>query len=126
MNILEARFANQANDLIAVLYKDENNENIEMYVEVNENDSTYKSLVQAGYSKEVIIENTVEAKKAHMRKVYDILKEQHRGQHEKVMSDLEKERLEKIDEINKLEEVIELKRQQFLISIAALEAIRLK
>ena len=124
MNILDARFANPSEDTIAVLYQDETGNNVEVYVEVNEDDATYKSLVEAGYSKEIIIEKTVEAKKEYMRNVYNVFYEHHLPTHEAVMQEFERVEREKKEDLEKLDELIELRRQQFMISVASIKALK--
>ena len=113
--ILDARFTNEQQDTIAVVYRDEESgENVETYVQVNDEDYTYKQLVEAGFSAEVILDRTAEA--------------QHLPQHEKIMAELERDKQEKMAEVREaiqsLTEPLELKRQQFLIAIAAIEALK--
>jgi hypothetical protein len=128
-NIVDVRFTNAANDTISVVYRDnDTNENVETYVQVNEDDATYKALVAAGYSQEVMIERTIEAKKAHMRNVYNVFREQHQGEYLRVIDDLEREKQEKLEEvreqISRVSETLNKKRQQFLIAVAAIEALK--
>lgn len=123
-NIIDARFARPSQDLIAVVYTDEAGQNVETYVEVNDDDHAYKSLVELGYSKEVIVDKTAKYKQEYMRNVYNTLRDKHADQHEKVLKHLELEKQVKRDEINALDEILELKRQQFLIATAAIEAIK--
>ena len=127
--ILDARFTNEQQDTIAVVYRDEESgENVETYVQVNDEDYTYKQLVEAGFSAEVILDRTAEAKRIHMKNVYETLKAQHLPQHEKIMAELERDKQEKMAEVREaiqsLTEPLELKRQQFLIAIAAIEALK--
>jgi len=128
-NIVDVRFTNAANDTISVVYRDnDTNENVETYVQVDEADATYKALVAAGYSQEVMIERTIEAKKAHMRNVYNVFREQHQGEYLRVIDDLEREKQEKLEEvreqISRVSETLNKKRQQFLIAVAAIEALK--
>ena len=128
-NIVDVRFTNAANDTISVVYRDnDTNENVETYVQVNEDDATYKALVAAGYSQKVMIERTIEAKKAHMRNVYNVFREQHQGEYLQVIDDLEREKQEKLEEvreqISRVSETLNKKRQQFLIAVAAIEALK--
>lgn len=128
-NIVDVRFTNAANDTISVVYRDnDTNENVETYVQVNEADATYKALVAAGYSHEVMIERTIEAKKVHMRNVYNVFREQHEGEYHQVIADLEREKQEKLEEIreqiSRVSETLSKKKQQFLIAVAAIEALK--
>ena len=123
-NILDARFANEENNIVAVLYTDENGDKVEVYVEVNETDATYKALVEAGFSAKTIEDNTIEFKKAFMRNMYDKMKEEHQVQHDAVLATLEAERLEKAAELEKLNEIIALKNQEYGLAVAAIKALK--
>ena len=122
-NILEARFSNADYDTISVLYTDENGNLIETYVQVNEEDVAYKALVEAGHSKEVIEEKTVEYKKAYMSNVYNTLKERHPGTHKEVITAIENEIEAKKEELASVQEQVEMKREEFLTAIAAIKAL---
>ena len=120
--ILDARFANAAQDTIAVLYE-EGDEAIEVYVEVNESDPAYQSLVEAGLSQEKIIDNTAEAKRKYMAGVYERLREEHKETHDVVIAQLETELEAKKAELASVAEQVEFKREEFLTAIAAIKAL---
>ncbi len=148
-NIRDVRFSNSDEDIIAVVYEDENGDNVETYVSVNETDASYKLLVKAGYSTEVVKEKTTEAKRTYMQNVYETLRAQHKPQFDKMLIDLEtdyenrlthlnaehkilydnvvqnylKYKEDKERDIARLDNTIKLRKDQFMLSSAALHAI---
>ena len=126
-NIRDARFTNRDEDIIAVLYEDENGDNIETYVQVNKNDSSYKLLVESGYSAKVVKDNTTESKRQYMQNVYETLKAQHKPQFDKMYEETVQNYLrykeDKERDIARLDNTIKLRKDQFMLSSAALHAI---
>ena len=159
-NIRDVRFSNSDEDVIAVVYEDENGDNVETYVSVNKTDASYKLLVKAGYSAEVVKEKTTEAKRAYMQNVYETLRTQHKPQFDKMLADLKADYENQLGYINadhenrlgcinaehkilydnvvqdylrykedkerdiaRLDNTIKLRKDQFMLSSAALNAI---
>lgn len=100
-NIIEVRFANKEQDMIAVLYT-EGDDTVEVYVQADAADATYKQLVKAGYSSESIVESTAEYKKSIMQYVHAKMREEHGDEQERVLAAFEEERSAKEALVNEL------------------------